>query len=165
MMLDYKLPKLDYSVKLLAEQTFDQAPEYLIAGGLVFQPLNIPLLRGFGEDWKRRAPFRLAHYAGEPPSPERSALVALTSVLPDPYVLGYQDARLLVVDTINGRKISRVADVQAALQQPQDGFHTIEFLRGDNLRRIVLDAAQMDAATKRILERYRIPAASHIAAK
>lgn len=165
MNLDYRLPKLDYSVKLLAEQTFDQAPEYLIAGGLVLQPLNVPLLRGFGEDWKRRAPFRLAHYAGEPPSAERSGLVVLTSVLPDPYVVGYQDARFLVVDTVNGQKISRLADMQAALQKPQDGFHTIEFQRGDNLRRIVLDAGMMNDATKRILERYRIPAASHIEAK
>ncbi|KAF0171631.1 MAG: hypothetical protein FD161_4229 [Limisphaerales bacterium] len=164
MNLDYRLPKLDYSVKLLVEQTFDQAPEYLIAGGLILQPLNIPLLRGFGEDWKRRAPFRLAHYAGEPPSAERSGLVVLTSVLPDPYLVGYQDARFLVVDTVNGQKISRLADVQAALQKPQDGFHTVEFQRGDNLRRIVLDAAQMDGATKRILERYRIPAASHVEA-
>ena len=165
MNLDYRLPKLDYSVKLLAEQTFDQAPEFLIAGGLVLQPLNIPLLRGFGEDWKRRAPFRLAHYAGGPPSAERSGLVVLTSVLPDPYVVGYQDARFLVVDTVNGQKISRLADVQAALEKPQDGFHTIEFHRGDNLLRIVLDAGLMDAATKRILERYRIPAASHIGVK
>jgi len=55
--------------------------------------------------------------------------------------------------------------VQAALQKPQDGFHTVEFLRGDNLRRIVLDAGMMDEATKRILERYRIPAASHVEAK
>jgi hypothetical protein len=163
--LDYRLPKLDYSAKLLAEQSFDQAPEYLIAGGLVFQPLNIPLLRGFGEDWKRRAPFRLVHFAGEAPTAERSGLVALTSVLPDPYVVGYQDGRLLIVDTVNGKKISRIADVQAALQQSPDGFHTVEFLRGDNLRRIVLDAAQMEAATKRILERYRIPAASHIETK
>jgi hypothetical protein len=163
--LHYRLPKLDYSVKLLAEQTFDQAPEFLIAGGLVFQPLNIPLLRGFGDDWKRRAPFRLTYFAGEAPSATRSGLVVLSSVLPDPYVLGYQDARLLVVDAINGQKISRLADVQAALQKPQDGFHTVEFLRGDNLRRIVLDAGMMDEATKRILERYRIPAASHVEAK
>jgi hypothetical protein len=86
-------------------------------------------------------------------------------VLPDPYVLGYQDARLLVVDTINGQKISRLADVRAALQKPQEGFHTVEFLRGDNLRRIVLDAGMMEEATKRILERYRIPAASNVEAK
>ena len=160
--LDYRLPKLDYAVKLLPDQTFDRAPEYFIAGGLVLQPLNIPLLRGFGEDWKRRAPFRLVHFTGEVPTAERSGLVALTSVLPDPYVIGYQDARFLILDTINGQKISRVADVTAALQKPQNGFHTIEFLRGDNLRRIVLDAEQMEAATGRILERYRIPAASHI---
>ena len=31
--------------------------------------------------------------------------------------------------------------------------------------RIVLDAAQMEAATKRILERYRIPVASNVATK
>ena len=68
-----------------------------------------------------------------------------------------------IVDQVNGKKISRIADVQAALQASPDGFHTVEFLRGDNLRRIVLDAAQMEAATKRILERYRIPAASNVA--
>lgn len=165
MNLDYRLPKLDYSLKLLAEQTFDQAPEYLIAGGLILQPLNIPLLRGFGDEWKRRAPFRLAHYAGEPPSAERSGLVVLTSILPDSYVVGYQDARFLVLDSVNGQKISRLADVLVALQKPQEGFHTIDFQSGDNLRRIVLDAAMMGDATKRILERYRIPAASHIEAK
>ncbi|NBV24972.1 MAG: hypothetical protein EBS05_24015 [Proteobacteria bacterium] len=163
--LDYRLPKLDYSVKLLPDQTFDQAPEYVIAGGLVLQPLNIPLLRGFGEDWKRRAPFRLVHFTGEAPTAERSGLVALTSVLPDPYVIGYQDARFLIIDTVNGQKISRVGDVVEALQKPQNGFHTIEFLRGDNLRRIVLDADQMEAATRRILERYRIPAANHLEPK
>lgn len=163
--LDYHLPKLDYSVKLLAEQVFDQAPEFLIAGGLVFQPLNIPLLRGYGEDWKRRAPFRLTYFTGEAPTPARSGLVVLSSVLPDAYALGYQDARLLVVDTINGHKISRIADALVAFEKPENGFHTVEFLRGDNLRRIVLDGEMMEAATKRILERYRIPAASNLHSK
>ena len=77
----------------------------------------------------------------------------------------HEEARFLVVDSINGQKISHLADVQPALQKPQAGFHTVEFLRGDNLRRIVVDAGEMDAATKRILERYRIPAASNVGTK
>src|SRR5690606_7182638 len=88
------------------------------------------------------------------------ALVILSQVLPDPVNIGYQELRNLVVDTVNGRKVSRVSDLQAALAEPSNGVHRIEFLRGDSLQRILLDATQMEAATERVLQRYGIPAAA-----
>jgi hypothetical protein len=159
----YRLPRVEYAHKLLPEHLFDSEPEYLVAGGLVFQPLSNAYLRGFGADWKRVAPFRLNYFNKESPSKERPSLVFLSVVLPDPYNLGYTDGRFLVVDAVNGRKVATVADVQEALKSPQDGFHVVEFMRSDSLRRMVLDASGMSAATARVLQRYQIPAAAHIA--
>ncbi len=160
--VDYVLPKARYSVDLLPMYDFDREPEYVIAGGLIFQPLDQSYLRGWGDDWRRRAPFRLVYFNSQPPTSERSALVILSQVLPDPYNVGYQEIRNLVVDSVNGHKINHVADLEAALKDPKDGFHRIDFLRGDAIQRVLLDAAQLDTATARVLDRYGIPAPSVI---
>lgn len=161
--LDYVLPPARFDDKLLPEETFDHEPEYLIVGGLIFQPLDIPLLRSFGEDWRRRAPFRLGYYADKPPELDRRSLVVLTLVLPDPFNLGYQDHRFVVMDTFNGRKIATLKDLREAAKSPVNGFHEIQFMAGSTPHSIVLDANQEPAATARILRQYRIPAAGHLA--
>ncbi len=67
---------------------------------------------------------------------------------------------MLVVDQVNGRPITTLAELVEALKTPGDGgVHRIEFMRGRNLRRILLDAATLDAATARVVEHYGIPAA------
>lgn len=154
--LDYKLPKTDYKTRLVPDEVFDQEPEYLIVGGLVFQPLNDALLHSWGPDWKRRSPFRLYYYNNQDPTPERPSLVVLSQVLPDRYNLGYQDVRFLVVDQVNGQKISRLPQLREALKKPMDGFHVIQFMQSDSLRRMVLAADDQDPATKRVLARYGI---------
>ena len=152
----YILPKADFSTRLL-DAEFDTEPEYLIAGGLVFQPLNIPFLKTWGDDWERRAPFRLSYFRNELSTPERPGLVLLSNVLPDRYNLGYQDNRFLVVKSINGRKVHRLDEVEEALKSHQQGYHQIEFIKGDGLQRMVLSAADLDSATQRILRQYGIP--------
>ncbi len=152
----YRLPKADYSAELVPLSVFDQEPEYLVLGGMVFQPLTGPYLRAWGNEWRRRVPFRLAYYDQEKPTAQRPSVVILSMVLPDPYNLGYQDNRYLAVNQINGRRIATLADVSKALEQPRDGFHILEFDRGDSLNRLVLDAATAETATQRVLQRYGI---------
>ncbi|MGE3312419.1 MAG: hypothetical protein AB7O66_20830 [Limisphaerales bacterium] len=161
--LEYTLPKAEYSVDLLPMFTFDSEPEYLVAGGLVFQPLTQPYLRGWGDDWRRRAPFRLVYNMSNSPSTETPALVVLSQVLPDPINVGYQEYRNLVVDKINGETVRRLADVKKALASPQAGLHRIDFFKGDGLQRMLLDAGSMDVSTARVLGRYGIPEAEVIA--
>jgi len=161
--VEYVLPVATYSDELLPQQSFGHDPEYLIAGGLVFQPLDQSYLRAWGDEWQRRAPFRLRHYQNEHPTPERPSLVMLSVVLPDPVNVGYQDVRFLVVDQVNGRKIATLQDVEAALKEPRDGVHRFEFMPGDSLQRILLDASATDTATRRVLQRYGIPAAQFLA--
>ena len=59
----YRIPKSEYTNSLVPQATYDQEPEYLLVGGLLFQPLTDSYLQSWGNDWKRRAPFRLNYYA------------------------------------------------------------------------------------------------------
>jgi len=159
----YTLPKVEDASRLVPESPYDKDPEYLVLGGLVFQPLTKDFLRSWGQDWERRAPFRLAYFRNEEPSPERKAVVVLSQVLPDAYNLGYQEVRHIVLESVNAQKIGSLRDVQSALARSEDGFHRLEFLKGETLQRIVLDARQLEAATQRVLQRYGIEKAAVVA--
>jgi hypothetical protein len=157
MEVTYRLPKYEYSSTLVPFATHDQEPEYLIVGGLVFQPLTDSYLQSWGAEWKRRSPFRLYHYREEPANKERPGLVLLSQVLPDPYNTGYQDQRWLIVETVNGRRVNRLQDLREGLQKPVNGFHVIEFVQSDSLSRLVLAAGTSEQdATARVLKRYGI---------
>jgi hypothetical protein len=154
--IDYVLPRAEDAARLVPEAPYDQEPQYVMLGGLVFQPLTRNYLRSWGQDWERRAPFRLAYFRNEEPSEERPRIVILSLVLPDIYNLGYQDVRNLVLERVNGRRVSSLSDLTAAIDHAREGFHLLEFMKGDSLQRIVLDAQQLDAATRRVQEVYGI---------
>jgi len=156
MMVDYVLPKAEYPIELVPLQVPDQEPEYFLMGGLLFQPLTVPYLQSWGSDWNRKAPFRLSYAAREEATPEKPSYVVLSAILPDPYSIGYQDLRFLIVDKLNGKDINNLADLIAAKDAARDGFHLFEYREGDSLRRMVLDAGETDAATERVMERFRI---------
>jgi hypothetical protein len=161
----YRLPRYDYSTTLVPFASYDREPEYLVMGGLVFQPLTDSYLQSWGPDWKRRAPFRLAYYRNDQPSTNRSSLVLLSQVLPDAYNIGYQDQKGLVVDKVNGQRVSKLSDLRQALEKPVNGFHIIEFMQSDSLRRLVLAAGEPEQeATARVLRRYGITESSHFLA-
>jgi hypothetical protein len=153
----YRLPKYEYSTTLVPLATYDREPEYFMMGGLVFQPLTDAYLQSWGNDWKRRAPFRLTYYRTESPAKDRPSLVMLSQVLPDPYNIGYQEQKWLIVDRVNGQRVNRLPDLRAALDKPVNGFHVIEFAQSDSLRKIVLAAGDAEhEATARVLKRYGI---------
>ena len=162
--VSYLLPKYDYLNGLVPIATYDQEPEYLVVGGLVFQPLTQPYLESWGSDWKKNAPFRLKHYRNQRPTAERPKLVLLSQVLPDNYNIGYQQYHGLVLDRVNGQVITRLADLQRALQKPSNAFHLLEFMPGEGLQRMVIAAgAEESEATSRVLKRYGIREPSRLA--
>jgi S1-C subfamily serine protease len=154
--ITYPLPKVDYSKELVSEQVFDQAPEYLMVGGLIFQPLTGPYLRNWGADWRRKAPFRLAYYDQDKPTSTYPSRVLLSIVLPDAYNMGYQDYRFMVLDKVNGLAISNLRQLAEALTKPINGFHEVEFAPGEAVHRLVLDGTEMETATRRVMQRYGI---------
>lgn len=156
MMVDYVLPRAQYSVETVPLAVNDQEPEYFIMGGFLFEPLTVPYLQSWGTDWNRKAPFRLAYAAREHATPDRPSYVVLSTVLPDPFNIGYQDSRYLIVDKLNGKEVHTLQELIAAKELQKDGFHLLEFKEGDSLRRVILDAGKTDAATQRVLGLYGI---------
>jgi len=153
----YVLPQAEDAARLVPEAPLDQKPEYLILGGLILQPLTRDYLRSWGGDWEQQAPFRLAYFRNEEPGAERPAVVILSQVLPDFYNLGYQDIRHLVLERVNGHRVSSLAEVVAAIAEPENGVHVLEFMKGESLQKIVLDAEELNTATQRVLQVYGIP--------
>ena len=159
----YRLPHFDYTNSLVPLANYDHAPEYVIVGGLVFQPLTDSYLQAWGQDWKRRSPFRLYYYNNQSPTPKQPALVILSQILPDPYNIGYQDQRGLVVEKVNGQPVHRMSELRQALKKTNGDFNTFEFAKGESLQHIVLSAGATESdATSRVLKRYGISEASHL---
>lgn len=162
----YRLPRYDFPNSLVPVAVRDQEPDYLIVGGLVFQPLTTPYLQRWGNEWERTAPFRLNHYRGDEATKTKPSLVILSQVLPDKFNIGYQEQRSLVVNQVNGKRVTTLAELQDAMKTPVDNFHVIDFAPNESLQRIVLAAGDKETeATQRILKRFGISESAHITAK
>ena len=155
--LEFELAVADYEKEYVPSARYDMPPEYLMAGGLVFQPLTEPYLRSWGGEWQRRAPVRLVRLKERRPTDDNPGCVVLSLVLPDSYNLGYQDYRYLALDQVNGIKITSLPELKNALENPKEAFHVIEFMPGEAVQRIVLDAVQLKSATQRVMFDYRLP--------
>ncbi|MBN1335163.1 MAG: hypothetical protein JXB39_04325 [Deltaproteobacteria bacterium] len=127
-------------------------PAYLVAGGLVFREFDATYPTASSELGILKQMKRTAQTA------DRRRIVLLSSVLPDPYNLGYQGTSHLPVASVNDRPIDAVRDMVEALEHPVEGFHVIRFLPNPRLNEIVLDAATLGEATTRIAQAYGIPA-------
>ena len=154
----YTLPRAQFCKSLIPSESYDAPPHYLVAGGLLFQPLDGPLMRSLGKN----KPILLDYYSERPLLEGRDGIVLLSAVLPDDYNRGYEDIRYAIVDQINGLAIHKLEDVKTALAEPEASFHRIQFMPDETTHQIVLDSTEMPSATERVLQHYRIPAASSL---
>ena len=144
---------------------YDEPPEYHIVGGLVFMPVTRNLLSAIGGDGENRAMhnlFYLSTYAkmNDDLIRDRTQFVVLANRLPHP-VNTYDEAfRYQVVSEANGRPVGDLRELVAALQQPTNGFHVIQFEGSANP--LILDAAQAHASDAQIQRRYEIPGLTHV---
>jgi len=150
------LPAARYEDALVPAQVFDRTPQYLIVGGLIFQPLTTDYLRSWGSEWWKTAPYRFSYYTYQESTTARPHLVVLSHLLADRFNLGYQDLSYLAVDKVNDIVVTDLNSLKAALTQPQDGFHVIEFFSNTSAQKVVLDATKLPAATQKILANYGI---------
>jgi hypothetical protein len=158
--VDVRLPLVRMRPELdkVPPYVFGRGPDYVIAGGLVFQELTRPYLHAWG-DWARRAPPRLLvalDREGREPTPAAPRIVLLASVLPDAANLGYEDLHDLIVSKVNGLPIGSLDDVRKALTRPEAGFHVVEFIPGQAEQRIVLDVEEARASVARLHAAYGV---------
>ncbi|MFZ9940706.1 MAG: PDZ domain-containing protein [Luteolibacter sp.] len=139
--------------KLVPNHLFDKGPNYLVKGGLLFQELSRPLLEGFGEDWKTRAPLNLLDALENPENYEDSIdrVVFLTGVIPTPATVGYESLRSLIISRVNGKPIKNLQGLIDAFENDAPTIHSIEF-EEENLT-INLDEEMSSAVDSQLLQR------------
>lgn len=139
--------------RLVPNHLFDQAPNYLLKGGLVFQELSRPVLEGFGEDWQTRAPLNLIDVYENPDKYEDSVnrIVFLSGVIPTPATVGYERLRNLIVKKVNGKDVKDIKSLIAAFDGNSAELHSIEFAE-ENLS-VHLDDAVTTTVDSQLLQR------------
>jgi S1-C subfamily serine protease len=141
-------------------------PTYFIFAGLVFMPLTYEYLSAWS-DWKDVNPRFQDYYTNGLPSAERSEIVFINEVLAHDINAGYHKFRQGVVERVNDRPITRLADVALAFEAPIREHHVIEIAShagSENASdyftafgtHIVLRADRAKEATREILARYGI---------
>lgn len=144
------------SYSLVASEQFDAIPEYYIYGGVLFVPLNMNLIKRWGNDWSRTAPVSLLQARNEWSSPERRQLVVALQVLAADVNLGYHDWRNWIVNEVNGEPIKDFEHFANALRYNERENVVLE---NDNGYQMVINHSEAVASEQEILSRYRVPSA------
>lgn len=139
---------------LVPRARYDKPPQYYVYGGLVFQTLTRDFLTTW-EKWWNKAPkeFLYYYYSGER-SNVRHEVVILTQILADEINVGYAHLYNEAVVAVNGAMPRDLNDFVGQLGTAEGLVEILTSSGGV----IMFDAAEVRAATPRILQRYHIPA-------
>jgi S1-C subfamily serine protease len=138
---------------LVPRSRYDQPPQYLVYGGLVFQALTRDYLTTWDKWWNKAPKEFLNYYYLGYRTPEQHEVVILTQILADDINIGYAHLYNEAVATLNGKQPLDMIDFVQSLSSAR-GIVEITTTSGGM---IMLDADEVRKATLRILERYHIP--------
>lgn len=142
----------------------DQAPRYLIFGGLVIQELTQALLQSWGPGWRKRAPLPYLYedaFHSWPKQDGTSKILVLQRVLPLDYNKGYHAMEDVFVTEVNGQKIDNFDDLKRALDQPEKGRELYARFRLDpGNEEIILSYKGIEKIHSQLRQRYGIPIAA-----
>lgn len=119
---------------LRGENNADEAPRYILWGGLLFQPLTAAYLDAVRGASKGDLPLsfqRLTQQEKELAEAGISEVTGLTLIIPTPATLGYENARFCVVKAVNGKTVRNFAEFEQLLDEPTE----------DNITALQLDSA------------------------
>jgi hypothetical protein len=146
---------------LIQGTSYDTLPRYVLAAGLLFQPLTRNLVASY-QFQNPRINYFFDFFISKELYREHPEVIVLSAILPDPINTYLADFREGIVSQINNRKIKTLDDLAAAFAEKPD-FYVVEFL-GVN-RPLVLERAAVEAAQERIQRRYNVPAAQNLEEK
>ncbi len=154
------LTRDEESDRLVPNYRFEQPPNFLVKGGMVFQELSRPLLEAFGREWQQRAPLNLldAYENPEKYQDDVRRIVFLSGTIPSEATIGYERLRNLIVRRVNGRDILDIATLIEAFEDHNGPLHSIEFAEEEFT--IHLDEATATAVDSMLLQR-GLPRLSH----
>ena len=132
--------------------TYEQQPDYVLFGGLLFQPLSRNLIGAYQFANPRIGYFFDAFVSKELYKTHPSVII-LSSILPDPINTYLGDFKEGIVDEVNGKKINSLKDLADAFEEKTE-FYVLKFVGVG--RPLVLERAAVETARSRIKRRYNV---------
>lgn len=140
---------------LVREERFGQIPEYYIYGGVLFVPLNMNLIKRWGNNWSRKAPFDFLRHRYEWATEDQEEVVVALMVFPSDVNLGYHSWKNWILETVNGKKVKNFAELSSMLHKNKEENVVIADKDG---YQIIINHDAAISSRDTILQRYRLPA-------
>lgn len=131
--VSYDLRAYDSNDFLIPEEAKNRRPLYLIVGGFFFTELSNAYLKEFGSEYRVKSEKKLVYlsdYYQKKVHPVREKIVILSRVFPLEGNLGYQDFQDLVLEKVNGTRISSLSQLKTLLQSEQTTYYAFELSGG-----------------------------------
>jgi len=144
----------------LQATAYETQPQYVLFGGLLFQPLSRNLMAAY-QFQNPRIGYFFDFFMTKEIYKDHPEVLVLSAILPDPINTYLNEFREGIVDKVNGKKIKTLEELATSLAAASE-FYVIEFL-GVN-RPLVLERAAVEQARERIRKRYNVPAEQNLAA-
>ena len=138
----------------LQSNLYDENPRFVVAGGLVFQPVDQNFMDAHDPS-DQRLNYIFDYFIADQLHTNRPEIVVLSNILPDPANAYAEEFRYSVVDEVNSQRIKRIEDIATAFDEQTD-YYVIKFAGGG--RPLVLERKAIEEARQRIRERYNVAA-------
>ncbi|MDF3818505.1 PDZ domain-containing protein [Leptospira sp. 96542] len=118
---------------LIPDEAKNRKPLYLIAGGFFFTELTDAYLKEFGTEYRVKSEKKLvylADYYQKKVHPVREKIVILSRVFPLAGNLGYHEFQDLVLEKLNGIRITSLVQLKEMIQKDEKGYFAFEFSGG-----------------------------------
>lgn len=143
---------------LLQGNAYDLTPQYVLFGGLLFQPLSRDLITAY-QFQNPRINYFFDFFIAKEIYKDHPEVIVLSSILPDSINTYLSEFREGIVDQVNDQPIKTLQDLADAFAKKPE-FYVIKFL-GVN-RPLVLERAAVEAARERIAKRYNVTAEQYL---
>ncbi len=131
--VSYDLRKYTTDDFLIPDEAKSRRPLYLIAGGFFFTELTNAYLKEFGEEYRLKSEKKLLYlteYYQKKVHPVREKIVILSRVFPLEGNLGYHDFSDIVLEKVNGIRITSLSQLKDMIQTDDKGYFAFEFSGG-----------------------------------
>ncbi|MCW7491282.1 PDZ domain-containing protein [Leptospira sp. 2 VSF19] len=160
--VSYDLRAYDSNDFLIPEEAKKRKPLYLIAGGFFFTELTNAYLKEFGSEYRVKSEKKLVYlsdYYQKKVHPIREKIVILSRVFPLEGNLGYQEFQDLVLEKVNGTRVTSLSQLKNLLQSEDATYYAFELSGGKIAfftRKEILDLQQELQSTYKLERSYNL---------
>ncbi len=131
--ISYALTPYKSDSFLIPEQAPGRKPLYLILGGFFFTELTGSYIKEFGSEYRVKSEKKLLYltdFYQKKIHPIRERIVILSRVFPLDGNVGYQDFQDLILETVNGSRITSLQQLKSKIDREDTNIFAFEFSGG-----------------------------------